>query len=113
MLGYKGFSVSTLLCRVWLNRDFPMAGSTYLFGGKNYFKERLDYWSQTENPGAYLPRLTDVKTVDYKANTGYNTTRYLVNAAYMRMKNLMVSYTFRQESVENLASGKLTRLLHL
>ena len=27
-------------------------------------------------------------------NTGYNTTRYLLDAAYMRMKNLMVSYTF-------------------
>lgn len=99
-VGYKGFSVSTLLQGV-AKRDFPLAGSTYLFGGKNYFKEHLDYWS-TENPGAYLPRLTDVKTVDYKANTGYNTTRYLVNAAYMRMKNLMVSYTFDKKALKTL-----------
>lgn len=49
-----------------------------------------------------MPRLTDVKTVDYKANTGYNTTRYLVNAAYMRMKNLMVSYTFDKKVLKTL-----------
>lgn len=99
-VGYKGFSVSTLLQGV-AKRDFPLAGSTYLFGGKNYFKEHLDYWS-TENPGAYLPRLADVKTVDYKVNTGYNTTRYLVNAAYMRMKNLMVSYSFDKKVLKAL-----------
>lgn len=93
-VGYKGFEVSTLLQGV-AKRDFPLAGSTYLYGGKNYFKEHLDYFSPS-NPTGYLPRLTDVKTVDYKVNTGYNTTRYLVNAAYMRMKNLTVSYCFQQ-----------------
>lgn len=91
-VGYKGFSVSTLLQGVG-KRDFTLAGSTYLFGGKNFFKEHLDYFSP-QNPNAYLPRLTEPKTTDYDANVGYNTTRYLVNAAYMRMKNLMVSYTF-------------------
>lgn len=101
-VGYKGFAVSTLLQGV-AKRDFPMAGSTYLFGGKNYFKEHLDYFSPT-NPDAYLPRLTNPKTKDYDANTGYNTTRYLLNAAYMRMKNLMVSYTFDK---------KLLKALHL
>ena len=40
--GYKGFQVSTLFQGVG-KRDFPLAGSTYLFGGKNYFKEHLDY----------------------------------------------------------------------
>lgn len=91
-LGYKGFSVSTLFQGV-AKRDFALAGSTYLFGGKNFFKEHLDYFSPS-NPDGYLPRLTDPKTVDYNTNIGYNTTRYLVNAAYMRMKNLTVSYTF-------------------
>ena len=85
-LGYKGFEISGLFQGV-MKRDFPMAGSTYLFGGKNYFKEHLDYFSTT-NPDAYLPRLTDPKQTDFSVNTGYNTTRYLLNAAYMRMKNL-------------------------
>lgn len=99
-LGYKGFALSALLQGVG-KRDFPLAGSTYLFGGKNYFKEHLDYFSP-KNPGAYLPRLTDPKTVDYAANAGYNTTRYLVNAAYMRLKNLTLSYTFDKKKLKSL-----------
>ena len=91
-LGYKGFSVSTLLQGV-AKRDFPMAGSTYLFGGNNYFKDHLDHWS-VEHLDGYLPRLTKFKSTDYYVNTGYNTTRYMLNGAYMRMKNLMVSYNF-------------------
>ena len=98
--GYKGFQVSTLFQGVG-KRDFPLAGSTYLFGGKNYFKEHLDYFSP-QNPGAYLPRLADPKTDDYRVNAGYNTTRYMVNAAYMRMKNLTVSYTFDKKMLKAL-----------
>lgn len=98
--GYKGFQVSTLFQGVG-KRDFPLAGSTYLFGGKNYFKEHLDYFSP-QNPDAYLPRLADPKTDDYRVNAGYNTTRYMVNAAYMRMKNLTVSYTFDKKMLKAL-----------
>ena len=99
-LGYKGFSVSTLFQGV-AKRDFALAGSTYLFGGKNFFKEHLDYFSPS-NPRGYLPRLTDPKTVDYNTNIGYNTTRYMVNAAYMRMKNLTVSYTFDKKLLKTM-----------
>ena len=108
-VGYKGFEVSTLLQGV-AKRDFPMAGSTYLFGGRNYFKEHLDYFDYS-NPNAYLPRLTDATTgggdTDWQVNTGYNTTRYLLNAAYMRMKNLMVSYTFQKNIVKTLGLENL------
>lgn len=94
-VGYKGFEVSALLQGVG-KRDFPMAGSTYLFGGRNYFTDHLDHYSE-ENPSGWLPRLTDGTgkgDKDWRVNTGYNTSRYLLNAAYMRLKNLMVSYTF-------------------
>lgn len=94
-VGYKGFEVSALLQGVG-KRDFPMAGSTYLFGGRNYFTDHLDHYSD-DRPDGWLPRLTDGTgggDKDWKVNTGYNTSRYLLNAAYMRMKNLMVSYTF-------------------
>lgn len=104
-VGYKGFEVSTLLQGV-AKRDFPMAGSTYLFGGRNYFKEHLDYFSPS-NPGAYLPRLTTTSSQDYVVNTGYNTDRYLLNAAYMRMKNLTVSYTFPQKLAKRIGLQNL------
>ena len=82
-----------------------MAASTYLFGGKEWFKEHLDYFSP-ENPNGYLPRLTtDAQTTN--ANTGYNTTRYMLNAAYMRMKNLTVSYTFKPQLLKNIGLSNL------
>lgn len=109
-VGYKGFQISTLLQGV-AKRDFPMAGSTYLFGGKNYFKDHLDHFS-TDNPNGYLPRLTNggysgQADLDWQVNTGYNTTRYLLNAAYMRMKNLTVSYTFSDKVLDRLKLGNL------
>lgn len=103
--GYKGFEVSALFQGV-AKRQFPMAASTYLFGGNNYFKEHLDYFN-AQHPDGYLPRLTDMGTKDYDANTGYNTTRYLLNAAYLRMKNLMVSYSFRPQLLKNIGLSYL------
>lgn len=104
--GYKGFGVSALFQGV-AKRDFPISGSTYMFGGQNYFKEHLDYFS-LENPNGFLPRLTEWKdNTDFKVNTGYNTTRYLLNAAYMRMKNLTVSYTFERKLLQHTGLSNL------
>lgn len=102
-IGYRGFEVSALLQGVG-KRDFPMAGSTYLFGGRNYFTHHLDHYSSAR-PDGWLPRLTDGTgsgDADWKVNTGYNSSRYLLNAAYMRMKNLMVSYTFGDGLIEKM-----------
>lgn len=105
-VGYKGFEVSTLLQGV-MKRDYPMAASTYMFSGNsNFFKEHLDYYN-VDNPGAYLPRLTRAGSQDYNANAGYNSTRYMLNAAYMRMKNLMVSYTFNRKQMKKIGLENL------
>lgn len=105
-IGYKGFEVSGLFQGV-MKRDYPMAASTYMFGGNsNFFTNHLDYWS-VENPGAYLPRLTRASSQDYNANVGYNTTRYLLNAAYMRLKNLMVSYSFNKKITKKMGLENL------
>lgn len=63
-----------------------MAGATYLYGGNCYFKEHLDYFNAW-HPDGYLPRLTD-NSKDKEVNIGYNTTRYLLNAAYMLSEEL-------------------------
>lgn len=105
-IGYKGFEVSGLFQGV-MKRDYPMSASTYMFGGNsNFFMNHLDYWS-VENPGAYLPRLTRASSQDYNANVGYNTTRYLLNAAYMRLKNLMVSYSFNKKITKKMGLENL------
>lgn len=103
VVGYKGLEISALLQGVG-KRDFPMAGSTYLFGGRNSFKAHLDHFSG-DNPSGWLPRLTDgtgAGDADWKVNTGYNTSRYLLNAAYMRMKNLTVSYSFGRRVLDRM-----------
>lgn len=104
-VGYKGFAVSTLFQGV-AKRDFAVAGSTYLFGGNNQFKDHLDYFSPS-NPNGYLPRLTEYDKQDYRVNSDFNTTRYLLNAAYMRMKNLTVSYTFNKKLINSMGINNL------
>lgn len=96
-VGYKGFELSGLLQGVG-KRDYSVTGSTYLFGGSNFFEEHLDYWT-ADNPDAYLPRLTMSGSTDYIKNTGWNTTRYLLNAAYMRLKNVTLSYTLPESAL--------------
>ena len=102
--GYKGFGISALFQGV-AKRQFPMAGATYLYGGNCYFKEHLDYFNAW-HPDGYLPRLTD-NSKDKEVNIGYNTTRYLLNAAYMRLKNLTVSYSFKPQLVEKIGLSNL------
>jgi len=104
-VGYKGFGISALFQGVG-KRDFPLAGSQYLFGSNCYFKEHLDHFSP-QHPDGYLPRLVMPSEIDYAANAGYNTTRYMVNAAYMRMKNLTVSYNFKPALVRALGLSNL------
>ncbi len=104
-VGYKGFTISALIQGV-AKRDFPLAGSTYLFGGKNYFESHLDYWT-ADNTDAYLPRLVEYGSTDYYKNTSYNTTRYMVDGSYMRLKNLMVSYTFGDKALQAIGFGSL------
>lgn len=102
-LGYKGFEVTALFQGVG-KRDFPMAGSTYLFGGRNYFKTHLDHYT-AENPSGWLPRLTNgagAGDADWKVNSCYNTTRYLLDAAYIRLKNLSVSYSFNDKVLKKM-----------
>ena len=102
--GYKGFGISALFQGV-AKRQFPMAGATYLYGGNCYFNEHLDYFNAW-HPDGYLPRLTD-NSKDKEVNIGYNTTRYLLNAAYMRLKNLTVSYSFKPQLVEKIGLSNL------
>ena len=109
--GWKGLELTALFQGVG-KRDFAMAGSTYLFGGKNYFKDHLDYYDPLTNPDGYLPRLTNgglgsQPDIDWKVNTGYNTSRYLLNAAYLRLKNLMISYTFQDRILKKIKFDKL------
>ncbi len=87
---------------VWTTSYFVMP---MMRGIDAIYANQTDYWTE-ENTDAYLPRL-------YSGNTGqgnfsssiisggnhnfYPQSRYLVNMAYLRFKNLTVGYTLPQQ----------------
>jgi len=81
-------------CYMW-----GAAGSK--FGGvwqANCFTSHLDYWSE-ENPDAYYPKPLLLTAAN--ARNQYVQTRYLLNAAYMRLKNAQIGYTLPERVLRN------------
>ncbi len=76
---------------------YPAAGNHYFWGvfaqpWSNVLKSNLDHWTP-ENPNAYFPRLKSYTAESSWSELGCPQTKYLQNAAYMRLKNLTVGYT--------------------
>ncbi|WP_282055833.1 SusC/RagA family TonB-linked outer membrane protein [Maribacter luteus] len=95
---YKGLSMSLFFQGI-LKRDYyPDTGTHAPFWPYNGDLVTVDHlensWSPT-NTDAYFarPRLQNVKNIQ-------NQTRYLQNAAYVRLKNVTLNYNFPQDLVE-------------
>ena len=80
-------------------RDYNPAGSVYFWGASSkaqvtVFEQHLDYWTP-ENPNAYYPK-PYIGTVGalpaYAAKTTQTSDRYIQNAAYIRLKNVTLSW---------------------
>lgn len=91
---WKGFDYSLFIQGVG-KRDYYLNGN-YFFGivgsewQSSLFTEHLDRWSP-ENPNGFFP-----KSYIGGGNNWKNTetqTKYLLNAAYLRIKNLQIGYT--------------------
>ena len=65
-----------------------------------------DHWTE-ENPDAYFPRMKAYVAENTDRECGVVQTRYLQNAAYMRLKNLTVSYSFKPQLVEKIGLSNL------
>ena len=59
-----------------------------------------NYWTP-ENPDAFLPRYTGYYAPFYGGHKNANT-RYLMNAAYLRLKNIQVGYNLPSEWIKKL-----------
>ena len=86
-LGYKGFKLSSFIQGVgkvngYLNSHYvvPLANASAVKPWQE------DYWTP-ENPDAALPRLSHVST-----NNTQNSTFWMRDASYLRLKNLQVGY---------------------
>ena len=86
-----------------MKRDY-WADQAYFWGAygdewqSTCFVEHLDYWS-ADNPGAYYPRPIMTSDGTLAQQNHQVQTRYLQSAAYMRLKNVQVGYTFPQKWV--------------
>lgn len=77
------------------NSDYKFFG-IYVSPWGNVLENNLDHWTE-ENPNGYFPRLKS-----YTATSGdmsINQTRYLQNAAYLRMKNITFGYTLPKQLI--------------
>lgn len=119
-VNYEGFDLNIMLQGTgkrdyWLGGAFfPLGGSTD--GGDKYalFEGQTDYWTPRDPAnGDYTPINPNAKffrIYDKMQNSGSNTRtsdKYLQNAAYLRIKNITLSYTFKKELLKKLRLDQL------
>ncbi|MFV0483746.1 MAG: SusC/RagA family TonB-linked outer membrane protein [Bacteroidales bacterium] len=106
--GWKGIDLSILLQGV-AKRDYFFGSGTNLFWGfrgnkwqNTITSSSLDYWTE-DNPDAYYPK--PYLKGEHTKNT-QTQTKYLQNAAYLRLKNIQLSYTFPSELVRKIGLSR-------
>lgn len=114
LCSYKGISLSILLQGVG-KRQYAPGGSSYFSGSGPFaqvtvFKEHLDYWTP-ENKSAYYPKpyISPIGNINSFRNKTVvnNTDRYLLDASYLRVKNVTLSYDLPESIITPLHLSKL------
>ena len=106
-LNYKGFDLSGFLQGVG-KRDYWATGSLFIPGftaGEAVYQNQMNYWTP-QNPNAYFPAPSNPGANNHNANW-QPQTRYLLNMAYMRMKNITVGYTIPRQWLQNIGINKV------
>ena len=102
---WRGFDFSLFFQGV-MKRDYWL-GDTYFWGAQGGmwqscgFTQHLDYWTE-DNRDAYYPRPYFNTTKNQQTSTGY-----LQNAAYLRLKNVQVGYTFPKKWMDKIGVESL------
>lgn len=103
---YKGFDFEMFWQGIG-KRDYWLGGSQFWGFTDEWctpLTSSLDYWTE-DNRDAYFPRLHH-----YGVNGGNNhqvSTRYLQNAAYLRLKNVVLGYTIPRSITEKVKISRL------
>ena len=94
---WNGFDFRILLQGVgkkdWYPNVFTFFG-IYRAPWSDVYTNNLDHWTP-ENPDGYFPRLKSY-TAETDGDMSIPQTRYLQNAAYMRIKNITFGYSLPQ-----------------
>lgn len=106
---FKGFNLSVLVQGV-AKRDIALSESTNLFWGfrgsqwqNTIHRQALNYWTP-ERTDAYFPK--PYMSSQHLKNT-QTQTRYLQNGAYMRLKNVQLSYQLPETLISKLGLNSL------
>ena len=86
---------------LWATGNMILPG---YYGAEANYAHTLDYWTP-ENTGAFYPR-----ALEYGDATKWNyvpNDRYLLNAAYLRLKSLNVGYTFPKDMMNKISLQKV------
>ena len=102
---YKGFDFEMFWQGIG-KRDYWLGGSQFWGYTDEWctpLTSSLDYWTE-DNRDAYFPRLHH-----YGVNGGNHqvSTRYLQNAAYLRLKNVVLGYTIPRSITEKVKISRL------
>lgn len=95
---WNGFDVSIFLQGVGKKDYYPGSGDLYFWGVYNQpwtnitYGNYYDHWSE-ENPDGYFPRLKSYVAFQGGVEAAATQTKYLQNAAYLRLKNITIGYT--------------------
>lgn len=94
---WKGISFSFVMQGVGKRDLWAMNELAYPFydAYSTIFDSQLDYWTP-EHTDAYFPRLYEKSEGNTKANQRVQT-RYLLNGAYLTLRNISLSYAFSQK----------------
>jgi len=103
---WKGFDVRVFLQGVAKRDWYPGASNIYFWGiyaqpWTNVTAQNMDHWTP-ENPNAYFPRVKAYAAEDSGMELGIPNTKYLQNAAYVRVKNITLGYTLPKSVLKRL-----------
>ena len=114
---WKGFDLDVFLQGIG-KRDVWSTGAFVLpmaRGADAIYANQTDYWSdENPNPNAFYPRMFPtnsakgtISTISDGNHNFYPQTRYLVNMAYLRLKNLTLGYTLPEKYLPTSSLKKL------
>jgi len=114
-VSYKGFDFGVILQGVG-KRDMYIRGELIEPFHSNYsyaiYQHQLDFWTPT-NPDARWPRLVAPSSSSSANNWGKaGSDIYLLNGAYLRVKNIQLGYTLPRQLTSRLGIQKLRASLN-
>ena len=112
-IGWKGLNLRLMFQGVG-KRDYNPGTAAYFWGWGAYaqatvFDQHLDYWTE-ENTGAYYPKPylhTAGGIGTYSRRNMQTSDRYLQNAAYIRLKNITLSYDLPKQIISRIGLDKV------